>query len=52
MGAALATLCASLIVKLELIPGERVKLVTMGEPRTGDIEFARAHDLLVITYHV
>jgi hypothetical protein len=46
----MAALCASLIIKLELFAADRVKMVTMGEPRTGDVDFARAYDLLVGAY--
>jgi len=48
LGGALASLGASLIVHLQHMSGHRIKLVTMGQPRTGDLTFAKAHDRLVL----
>ncbi len=47
LGGALASLCAALIIKLNIYPAEHVKLMTMGQPRVGDIAYAKAHDELV-----
>ncbi|VDL72702.1 unnamed protein product [Nippostrongylus brasiliensis] len=44
LGGAMASLAASYIEKMKLFDGNRIKLVTFGQPRTGDIDFARAHD--------
>ncbi len=40
-------MCAALVVKLNMFPATHVKLVTFGQPRTGDMAFAKAHDTLV-----
>uniref|UniRef100_A0A914XCU5 Fungal lipase-like domain-containing protein n=1 Tax=Plectus sambesii TaxID=2011161 RepID=A0A914XCU5_9BILA len=47
LGGAMASLCASLAIKLNMWPAEKVKLVTFGQPRTGDIQYAEAHDSLM-----
>jgi hypothetical protein len=47
LGASLASLGASLIAHSNYIDAKRIRLVTMGQPRTGDIAFAKAHDHLV-----
>jgi len=47
LGGAMASLCAALAIKLNMWPASDVKLVTFGQPRTGDINFAKAHDLLM-----
>ena len=47
MGGAMAAVGSNVIAATKLYPGERIKLVTFGQPRTGDREFANAHDSLV-----
>uniref|UniRef100_A0A914WCC5 Fungal lipase-like domain-containing protein n=1 Tax=Plectus sambesii TaxID=2011161 RepID=A0A914WCC5_9BILA len=47
LGGSLASLCAALVIKLNMWPAEKVKLVTFGQPRTGDIDYAKAHDQLL-----
>ncbi|KAK6745068.1 hypothetical protein RB195_011649 [Necator americanus] len=43
LGGAMASLAASYIEKMRLFDGNRIKLVTFGQPRTGDKAFAAAH---------
>jgi hypothetical protein len=53
LGGAMASLCASLIVHSNIYAGNRVKLLTLGQPRTGDIAYCQAHDqLLPYSYRV
>lgn len=53
MGAALATVAADVIAATNIFPGERMKVITYGEPRVGDEDFANAHDdLLPYKYRV
>ncbi|VDO11131.1 unnamed protein product [Haemonchus placei] len=40
----MASLAASYIEKVKLYDGNLIKLVTFGQPRTGDDVFAKAHD--------
>jgi len=40
LGGALAAIAAAKLVHLNRIPQDRVKLVTFGQPRTGDSGFA------------
>jgi len=40
LGGALASLAAAKIVHSRKIPQERIKLMTFGQPRTGDSGFA------------
>uniref|UniRef100_A0A1I7Z1L4 Lipase_3 domain-containing protein n=1 Tax=Steinernema glaseri TaxID=37863 RepID=A0A1I7Z1L4_9BILA len=47
LGGAMASLCAASIVKLRLAKQETVKLVTLGQPRTGNRAYAQAHDQLL-----
>uniref|UniRef100_A0A7E4W0Y4 Lipase_3 domain-containing protein n=1 Tax=Panagrellus redivivus TaxID=6233 RepID=A0A7E4W0Y4_PANRE len=47
LGAAMASLAAGDIVKLGYSNNAVVKLVTFGQPRTGDSDYAAAHDLLL-----
>ncbi|ULT95389.1 hypothetical protein L5515_011368 [Caenorhabditis briggsae] len=44
LGGAMASLAASYIVKNGIATGDKVKLVTYGQPRTGTTPFAVAHD--------
>ncbi|TKR87358.1 hypothetical protein L596_011767 [Steinernema carpocapsae] len=49
----MASLCAASVVKLGLAKQENVKLVTLGQPRTGNKVYAQAHDqLLSYTFRV
>ncbi|KAJ1364084.1 hypothetical protein KIN20_024091 [Parelaphostrongylus tenuis] len=43
LGGAIASLAASYIEKMKVFDGDRIKLVTFGQPRTGDVDFAKAH---------
>ena len=47
LGGALASTCASYLVKLGLADPVHTKLVTFGQPRTGDKEYAQWHDQTV-----
>ena len=47
LGAAMASLCAAEIIKLGYLPADRIKLITFGQPRTGDRDYAVAHDSLM-----
>lgn len=44
LGGAMASLAASYIVASGVVPSTDVKLVTFGQPRTGNKDFAHAHD--------
>uniref|UniRef100_H2WB14 Lipase_3 domain-containing protein n=1 Tax=Caenorhabditis japonica TaxID=281687 RepID=H2WB14_CAEJA len=44
LGGSMASLAASYIVTTKMVDGSRVKLVTYGEPRTGNKDYAHAHD--------
>ncbi|CAO4368590.1 unnamed protein product [Caenorhabditis nigoni] len=44
MGGAIASIAASYIVKTGLYTSDKIKLVTLGQPRTGDYAFAQWHD--------
>ncbi|CAK5127634.1 unnamed protein product [Meloidogyne enterolobii] len=44
LGGALAALAAAKLVHINAIPQERIKLVTFGQPRTGDSGFAMGMD--------
>ncbi|EYC36613.1 hypothetical protein Y032_0875g2813 [Ancylostoma ceylanicum] len=47
LGGALASLAASYIIAEENINGSNVKLITYGQPRTGDATFSANHNKLV-----
>ncbi|CAI5449254.1 unnamed protein product [Caenorhabditis angaria] len=44
LGGAMASLAASFIVSNKLVTASNVKLITYGQPRTGNTDFANAHD--------
>lgn len=44
LGGALASVAASFIVEDRIFKPENIKLVTMGQPRTGDYDYALWHD--------
>ncbi|CBZ39491.1 Fungal lipase-type domain-containing protein [Caenorhabditis elegans] len=44
MGGAIASIAASYIVKIGIFTPDKIKLVTLGQPRTGDYAFATWHD--------
>lgn len=44
LGGAIASIAASYVVHTGLYTGANVKLVTMGQPRTGDYDYALWHD--------
>ncbi|CAL2040439.1 hypothetical protein CAEBREN_04049 [Caenorhabditis brenneri] len=44
LGGSMASLAASYIVSNQIAPGNKVKLITYGQPRTGNTPFAVAHD--------
>lgn len=44
LGGAMASLAASFLIANNIVPGNQVKLVTYGQPRTGTTPFAVAHD--------
>uniref|UniRef100_A0AC35TNT1 Lipase_3 domain-containing protein n=1 Tax=Rhabditophanes sp. KR3021 TaxID=114890 RepID=A0AC35TNT1_9BILA len=53
LGGSMAAMAAAHFVKLNYFKTEKVKLFTVGEPRTGDISFAEGHDALVkYTYRI
>ncbi|KAL6738113.1 hypothetical protein Aduo_011696 [Ancylostoma duodenale] len=47
LGASMASLAASYVIAKENISGSNVKLITYGQPRTGDYAFAASHNRLV-----
>uniref|UniRef100_A0A0N5C0Q7 Lipase_3 domain-containing protein n=1 Tax=Strongyloides papillosus TaxID=174720 RepID=A0A0N5C0Q7_STREA len=47
LGGSMAAMASAYCVKKNYFTTENVKLVTFGEPRTGDIDFAEGHDALV-----
>lgn len=44
LGASMASLAASYVIATEHINGSNVKLITYGQPRTGNRAFATAHN--------
>jgi len=53
LGGSMASLCAALAVKMNMWTTDKVKLLTFGQPRTGDMDYAEAHDtLLYYAYRV
>src|SRR4051794_30646287 len=51
LGGTLASLAAGKLVKEFHVPEENLKLVTFGQPRTGDEEWAREMDNIVIYFY-
>ncbi|CAD5225834.1 unnamed protein product [Bursaphelenchus xylophilus] len=47
LGGAMASIAAFDLVTFAKVDAEKVKLVTFGQPRTGDREFAEVHDELI-----
>ena len=47
LGGALASIAASEMIARGEIVADRVKLYTFGQPRTGDVTYAAAHDRIV-----
>ncbi|KAH7710557.1 Protein F28H7.3 [Aphelenchoides avenae] len=47
LGAALASLTAAAIVKETKVPSTKIQLITFGQPRVGDVNYALAHDALL-----
>ncbi|CAD5218413.1 unnamed protein product [Bursaphelenchus okinawaensis] len=47
LGGAMASIAAMDLVHMAKVPSEQVKLVTFGQPRTGDQKFAEDHDRLI-----
>lgn len=47
MGGSLASLAISWVVKMGLVTSEKVKFVSFGQPRTGDMVYAMIFDALV-----
>jgi len=53
LGGAIASVCASAVVATEMWKGDDVRMVTIGQPRTGDMAYAEAHDaMLKYSYRV
>ncbi|KHN86314.1 Lipase -like protein [Toxocara canis] len=53
LGGAMASIASTIIVRDGIYKAEKVKLVTFGQPRTGDHEYALTHNkLLYYTYRV
>lgn len=44
LGGALASLAASYIISTNLVTQDKIKLITYGEPRVGEKNYASAHD--------
>ncbi|CAJ0961076.1 unnamed protein product, partial [Mesorhabditis belari] len=44
LGGSLASLCAAYLVKQGLFEPEKIKIMTFGQPRTGDVRYAEWHD--------
>ncbi|PIO70044.1 triacylglycerol lipase, partial [Teladorsagia circumcincta] len=44
LGASMASICASYLVKWNMTTPENLRLVTFGQPRTGDYDFATWHE--------
>lgn len=47
LGGALASIAASEMIARGEVDASRVQLYTFGQPRTGDVDFAAAHDKIV-----
>jgi len=46
LGGSMASICASLIASQKYVDNSNIILYTFGQPRTGDTDFAHAHDAL------
>ncbi|KJH49152.1 triacylglycerol lipase [Dictyocaulus viviparus] len=44
LGGAMASLASSYVEKMKLFDGDRIKVITFGQPRTGDIDYAKAYE--------
>jgi len=44
LGGAMASMASAIVVDSGMFPSDKVKMVTFGQPRTGDITFAKGHD--------
>ncbi|CAI5449918.1 unnamed protein product [Caenorhabditis angaria] len=47
LGGSLASLASNFLVANGIFEGDKIKLVTFGQPRTGDRDFADSHDRLI-----
>lgn len=47
LGGSLASLAAAWIVRMSLVAPEKLKFVSFGQPRTGDMTYAMIFDALV-----
>ncbi|KHN85682.1 Lipase -like protein [Toxocara canis] len=53
LGGAIATIAANWIAFEKIVPATKIKLITFGEPRVGDYEYASIHDsMLPYSYRV
>jgi len=53
LGGAMASVCSTLIAHLGLWSANDIRMVTFGQPRTGDVTYAMSHDnLLKYTYRI
>ncbi len=43
----MASIASAVIVGTNIVPASKVKMVTFGQPRTGDLDFAIGYDALV-----
>ena len=49
LGGSMASICAGVLSKLEIWPKNQIKLITFGQPRTGDMPYAAAPRLFGIS---
>lgn len=47
LGGALGSLASAWMSRTGLVPAERLRFLSFGQPRTGDIQYAQAFDMLV-----
>ncbi|KAK0411834.1 hypothetical protein QR680_005867 [Steinernema hermaphroditum] len=47
LGGAIASLASTQVVSEGIVPSRRIKLITLGQPRVGNVEWAEAHDRMV-----
>ncbi|PIO61477.1 triacylglycerol lipase [Teladorsagia circumcincta] len=50
LGGAMASLAASYIIAEEGVPSTSVKMVTFGQPRVGDYQYAKVHDTQTVSW--